>query len=545
MTGKSYARLFASDDRAVSEVIGAILVFGLLIALLAIVQTQAVPATNEKVEFEHSQRVQTDMSEMQEAIALTAAQGRSQSPSIELGLTYPARLVFFNPSPVYGQLRTNSSANVTLANVNSTEGVNLLYTGNPGKEYNYTTRPVEYRAGYHRFADEPTIVREVGTLYERYPEGTRVQSGSFVNGKQITLVTVNGSLQENSLSTASVETVPLSAPARTVAVRNETGENLEITVPTQLDNGTWTQVLRPQYDQNGGHIVDQSYTESSPYNRLTITLERGVTYKLRTARVGLGSKLDEPGPAYLTTISGDDESVVDNGVLKVTVEVRDRLNNPVAGKKVNLSIVESASGPVNGSFDPSSKETTTTVTTAADGRATVTYHPPNVLGGTRDVDIRASADSVPPNAPSGSFDLSARNNTTVDVEVVDTGGPIGTEPTANIDGITDKSSPSLLEIGDIVLSEGAAAFEIDWSASDPDGCDPNSELDTVEVRLTNDTTNRVVDFATYDVDCGSADDIVTLFEEGDHCGKPYRIKVIVEDKGDFVRETMQTETATC
>lgn len=535
MTGNSppLVELFASDDRAVSEVIGAILVFGLLIALLALVQTQAVPATNEKVEFDHSQKVQTDMAELHEAISLTAVQGRSQSPSIQLGMTYPSRLVFYNPSPVYGQLRTNSPANVTLDNVDASGNVNLLYNGGT---YNYTTRPIEYRAGYHRYAEEPTIVREVGTLYEDYPEGSRVQGGSFVNGKQITLVTVNGSLQKNSLSTASVDTVPLSAPARTVAVTNETGTNFEITVPTRLTNGTWTELLQPQYQSNGGYIVDQTYetASGSPYNFLTVTFAQGETYKLRMAQVGVGTKLDEPKPAYLTTISGDNESVVDNGVLKVTLEVRDRFNNPVAGEKVNLSIV---GGSTNGTF-LANGEPERTVTTGADGRATATYQPPNVQN-IRNIDIRASSDSNPSTQWGSSFDLTNRNHTKIDVKVVDTGGPIGEPPEHPPEqfDVEDRSGDSGICVLDVCLGSNDTAYEVNWEVHDSKDDGPNSHLDTVELRLLNAQSRpyRVVDSVKFEVDGDESGGKALLFNESG-AGEEYIVKIIYSDKGGYVEE---------
>ena len=52
---------FDSDERGVSEVLGAILVFGILVVLLATIQTQAIPAANEQVEFNHNQEVQSDL----------------------------------------------------------------------------------------------------------------------------------------------------------------------------------------------------------------------------------------------------------------------------------------------------------------------------------------------------------------------------------------------------------------------------------------------------------------------------------------------------
>lgn len=527
MKANRYIRQLAADERAVSEVIGAVLVFGILIAVLALVQTQAVPATNEEVEFQHSQKVQTDMAELNEAIALTAAQGRSMSPTLELGMTYPARLFFFNPSPVYGQLRTNAPATVTLRGVTPTEGVNLLYTGGT---YNYLTRPIEYRAGYHRFEDEPTVIREVGTQYERYPAGTRIQGGSFINGKQITLVTVNGTLQRNSLSAESVETVPLSAPARTVAVKNDSAQ-IEITIPTQLSENLWRETLSSQRSVNGGHIVGISYVDSTPYNMLTVSLEQGVTYNLRMASVGVGTQLTEPHPAYLTTISGDNESVVDNGLLQVTIEVRDRFNNPVAGKSVNLTIF----GSGNGTFFPSGNSETT-VTTSANGRATATYDPPNVQG-SRDIIVGASSEVDP---SSSLFDPSTDpNDTNISITIADTGGPIGEPPETppvqfDVTDLSDHIS-TCLPSGQCINLSGDAAYEVNWEVNDSKADDPDSDLDTVELRLIHDSTSQIVDSVKYDVSGDTASGDSSLINESG-ANEMYIVKIIYDDKGGYVEE---------
>ncbi|MEF8831591.1 MAG: hypothetical protein V5A23_08670 [Halobacteriales archaeon] len=52
--------LLLADDRAVSEVIGAVLVFALLVTTLSIYQVMAIPGQNASVEYKHSQAVVDD-----------------------------------------------------------------------------------------------------------------------------------------------------------------------------------------------------------------------------------------------------------------------------------------------------------------------------------------------------------------------------------------------------------------------------------------------------------------------------------------------------
>jgi len=534
--------LLRADERGVSEVLGAILVFGLLISLVALIQMNAIPNANKEVEYQHSIEVQSDMAKLQEAVSLTAIEGASKSSTVRLGVSYPPRFLFFNPSDVQGQLRTTDESNLTLSNVEGSGSAETLYTGG---SYDYSTRMLEYRAGYKRLEGAPTIYREVGISHERYPGGNITSNETFVDGKQITLVTLNGSLQANGVAAQSIETVPISAPARTVAVTNETSDPLEITVPTRLSNETWADVLEPQYTRNGGHIEEQTYTERPDQdNLLTVRLEPGVTYDLRMAQVGVGGNLASQDPAYVTTVGGSRQSVLENGIDRLTVEVRDRYNNPVSGRTVNMTIVGTGS---NGYFidGGGNQVKKITVTTDANGQAPVIYEPPAV-GNDRDVDVRVSIKEEPDRDPTVSFDTSDRNNTTFQLTVLDSGGPIGDPPNPSISNIKNKSQGTNIVP---ILGDPGAAFEIEWEATDPDNPSNNdnfnSYLDTVEIRLVNKTTSRIVDSAKYDVPGQDASGKVTLGESGQHCGSDYKIKVIASDKGGYVRETDQDETASC
>ncbi|MFC6864335.1 hypothetical protein ACFQGE_12810 [Halomicroarcula sp. GCM10025817] len=89
-------RRFGADKRGAAEVIGAILMFGLVMSLLVLIQVNAVPAQNQQVEFEHNQRVQQDMLDLDRALLQSGTENVPTSTQIELAARYPTRFFLLN-----------------------------------------------------------------------------------------------------------------------------------------------------------------------------------------------------------------------------------------------------------------------------------------------------------------------------------------------------------------------------------------------------------------------------------------------------------------
>ena len=83
-------------DQGVSEVIGFILVFGLLVIAFIVYQGIVVPDQNHQAEFQHNQQVQRQLQDLRNAIVTTAATGSGQAVSVTLGATYPRRTIAQN-----------------------------------------------------------------------------------------------------------------------------------------------------------------------------------------------------------------------------------------------------------------------------------------------------------------------------------------------------------------------------------------------------------------------------------------------------------------
>ena len=349
------------DDRAVSEIIGSILVFGLLISLLAIVQTQAVPDANGEVEVQHSSDVQGDMANLQAAISRTSAFGGTESTTVETGMTYPPRLVLYNPPAVQGTLRTNDVPDARLgqfAAADPTANQNFnRYLQDPNTTY--STNVLTYEADYNRFQESPTIRYEYGTLVSDYGNQSTVQAeGSLVNGDRISLTYLQGGLQESQVRPASITTYPVSAPGRTVEV--ETGSDRgQLLLPTNIDEETWVgEVLTDQIDMNAlpsenvstcaelneinssnpaatndGRFIVGCEPLAGPSGAgsdfLLLEFQTNSTYKMQMSKVGFSAATDDPSARYLVA----EDALTESG--NVTLQLFDQYNNPATTGQVS------------------------------------------------------------------------------------------------------------------------------------------------------------------------------------------------------------------
>jgi len=367
---------FRGDERAVVIQIGAVLLLAALVIAMSGYQATVVPDQNNEIEFNHNQDVQGQMQELRNGIVSAPGGGSGASVRVDLGVRYPSRTFFVNPSPASGSLRTvgttDENFNITVDNAAASGETGQYWTGDPRR---FNTGALAYEPKYSEYDDAPTTIYEQSLLYNRFADANiTISEQSMVDGRQINLVALNGSLSESGTDSTSVSVRPVSASRNAVAVEGDGGDPINITVPTRLDKSTWYEALEPELDANGGNIVDRSYdtAPSREYALLTISLDGSKTYDLRMAKVGVGSDVaEESEDLYLTDVEGGG-SVDTDGTQRLTVEVRDRYNNPVSGERVNLTVDgdgELDNGSATAQF--------VTGTSDSDGRVTVTYEAPS------------------------------------------------------------------------------------------------------------------------------------------------------------------------
>jgi len=370
------------DDRAVSEIIGAILVFGLVVISLVIFQTNAVPAANEEVEFDHNQEVQADLLGLDAALSDAAASGNGGTAVVTVGMDYPTRFLFRNPPPVSGTLTTETSR----FSIENAEAVGDAETDDywDGDALPYESRQLVYRVDYNIYENAPTTVLSHGVVYDAFGDGTtrRIDAGGFIDGRSIELTALAGRRNESRVGDVSVPVTAQSAPTETVRVHDDPAvpdDNITLTVRTGATAAEWEAFLEDEMTE--GYVAR---VDPGSGNTVKVVLEEDTTYQLELARVAVGSAPYTATPAYVTADGATDRSVVAGTPTDLTVEVRDEYNGPVAGEDVTFTI-----------DDGDGATTTETVTTDGEGRATLSHTQSESVTVTATVDGGTGADGDP------------------------------------------------------------------------------------------------------------------------------------------------------
>lgn len=455
----------SDGTRAVSEVMGAILVFSFLITALGAYQVVVVPNVNEEVEFKHNNAVQQDFIDLRNSIHRSGTGGEDTSVSVDLGVDYPTRALTLNPPEQGGTLQAETTGptgsgppDLGVENATGIDGEVADYWDNSTHEF--ATGRVVYTPAYSLYDNAPRTVVENSLVYNQFDDGGDIPlSGQrVVSGREISLVTIESDLSTSQVSTTSVDVNAVSASSSEIAITNASnGDNVTVRIPTNLSEEVWVgQLLADQLDgapsaletcgdmegETAGdddpdrYIHNCTYTEKPEFNVLTLRMERNTTYTLQLSRVAVGKSAAAPGPHYVVPLEGDDVSVPEQGTQRLVLQVRDRFNNPVSGATVNLSVDPASQGTlvVNGRSDDSFSN----VRANEEGKIVAAYDAPSTVAGSPvPVDVEASYSVT----PGGSLNASTRQNATFDLRVINASKINRTRPLFNSpNGIVVKRS---------------------------------------------------------------------------------------------------------
>lgn len=385
-----------TDERGVTVQIGAVLLFGIVVVALATLQLTVVPDQNADVEFDHSRTVEGQLQDLRNGLLRTAATGDPHPTRVDLGTRYPDRVLFVNPPPASGTLRTvgthDPRVNVSLegGRVDAASENARDYWTNASDAGTYDTGTLVYRPGYSEYQNAPTVVYEHGLLLNQFDGGETLPltGQTLVSGNTIDLVALRGSLAESRPGAYTVDPRPVSETETTVTVRSTESDPLVLAVTSQFPATTWESSILAGESAVADVSERRSWTaDGVTYHRVAVEFAPGA-YELRTGSVGVGTLTDDEATsdlAYLVAV--DDYRTVGNETNgSMTVEVRDRFNNPASDAAVDVAVDADHLRVWNGT----AWDDTATLRTGADGRATVRYRAINVTSSGESAWLNAS-----------------------------------------------------------------------------------------------------------------------------------------------------------
>jgi hypothetical protein len=385
----------STDSRGLTELLGLMLAFGLVMSLVVLLQVSAVPVWNSQVEYDHNQRVQQDMAALDDAVGRAAVTGAVQSVAVETGVEYPSRFVFRNPPPAAGALYTDPLGTLTISNAVADGEAGDYWTGDPTDVHSFDRQALVYAPAYNEVRGGATVVNEGGVSYRTFANGEPiVDRTSLVRDGRITVVLYEGSVDSAASGVTNVQVAPLGGRVTdlpiTGAPDGASRRDVVLSFRSGLDGDEWDALLGDEYGPDPASSTPVAGSDPERHD-VTLTLPGDRTYDLRIVRLGVGPDTRPAAPSdarYVVDVAGDGATVMEEVPHEFVLEVRDANNNPVAGVPVEAGVESGPAGGLRMNGVPG-----TTGVTDADGRLSIRVTTADFDGdAARDVAVRATID---------------------------------------------------------------------------------------------------------------------------------------------------------
>jgi len=211
------------DNRAVSEVIGVVILFGFLIIALSMYQVEVVPQQNAETEFQHSGEVRNDLVELRAGILQAGSIDQPQYQTVQLGTTYSTRVFSINPPAPAGTIRTSDPYPITIA-----------YESNETEIETIPTRFIEYRPGYNELDRSPTWYdASVLYLHARDDGGgvAVIEDQALFEDGEVQITALQNEFRRSGTGRVTLELRPADSVTGDIPEAD-----LVVTVPTRLSN---------------------------------------------------------------------------------------------------------------------------------------------------------------------------------------------------------------------------------------------------------------------------------------------------------------------
>ena len=377
------------DNRAVSSVIGVVILFGFLIIALSLYQVEVVPQQNAETEFQHSGEVRNDLVELRAGILQAGSIDQPQYQTVQLGTVYSTRVFSINPPAPAGTIRTSESYPITIA-----------YESNGSVIETIPTRFIEYQPGYNEIDRSPTWY-DASVLYL----DARDEGGGIAVIEDQNLVDSDGEVQitalQNEFRRSGTGQVTLELRPAESVIGDIPEADLNVTVPTRLSNGEYwnsTDISNNKYsvtddaNDDGIHNLTLETTTSS-LTIDTVGVQEVPEEPVQNSNARIGGSTSENKPPVVEELiyqndavayDGNDLDAVAGGV---NFSVTNRVGEDVTITDVRVTPRDSTISDLSDDGLPNGEPVTSEVYVAADlADAYVDYDAGTALPKTVDLD---------------------------------------------------------------------------------------------------------------------------------------------------------------
>ncbi|AGB16291.1 hypothetical protein Halru_1685 [Halovivax ruber XH-70] len=269
-------------ERAVTVVIGAVLMFGLLVSALALYQANVVPTENEQTEWDHQNDVEAELVDVRNAIQNANGGSDARTMSVTLGTSYEPRTFAINPPPAAGRLSAvEADSPITI------DGVGALDEIDGANPTSLQTSSLRYEPGYYEYESAPVTTIEHSLVYNEFADGNvTIADQRLFSRNSVSLIALDGEWSKHGRAAESIDVTQLDGQIqRTIRDRSD----LNVTIPTQ-NPAHWAKTLRDNGVDEYADITVGSSSVSVDYND-----NETDPITLSISRVGVGSDGESTG----------------------------------------------------------------------------------------------------------------------------------------------------------------------------------------------------------------------------------------------------------
>jgi hypothetical protein len=180
-------KILLMDDKGVSEIIGIILILGIMVIFLGILQSKSVAEWNKEIEVGHFNIIFDDVLNLRQALQETSVYVLPRTTVVHASLDYPTRMFLQNPPKPGATISTYNDKQIM-----------ILYDGNKIQQNNSCT--IQIKEDYNYFS-APELIIEHGMIIGNNGNAYYTIDDPLMNNKDIDLYLVD--CANNSMGTAS------------------------------------------------------------------------------------------------------------------------------------------------------------------------------------------------------------------------------------------------------------------------------------------------------------------------------------------------------